>query len=317
MTDVTHRHVQAGGIRMHIAEAGSGPLVVLLHGFPESWYSWRRQLVALADAGYHAVAPDQRGYGLTDRPSAVEDYTILHTVGDLIGLIDALGEEQAVVAGHDWGAGVAWHSALMRPDRIRGVVGLGAPQGPRPATPPLATIRESAGDNFYVAYLQQPGVADQELQRDPRTTIRRALYGASGEGHPWNPVVPEGGGLLDTWREPEQLPAWLSEEDLAFYAAEFERTGFTGALNWFRNLDRNWALTAPWHDAAVLPPALYVTGDRDTASTLPGGKELIAGTSTVVPNLRKAIVLPGCGHWTQQERPAEVNRALVSFLESL
>ncbi|MFG3705463.1 alpha/beta fold hydrolase [Micromonospora sp. NPDC047670] len=317
MTDVAHRYVQAGAIRMHIAEAGSGPLVILLHGFPESWYSWRHQLVALAAAGYHAVAPDQRGYGRTDRPDAVEDYTILHTVGDVIGLIDALGEEQAVVAGHDWGAGVAWHSALMRPDRIRAVIGLGAPQGPRPTTSPLATMRENAGENFYIAYLQRPGVADQELQRDPRTTIRRALYGASGEGYPWHPVVPEGGGLLDTWSEPEQLPGWLSEEDLDIYAAEFERTGFTSALNWFRNLDRNWALTAPWHNAAVQPPALYLTGDRDTASALPGGKELIAGTSTVVPNLRKAIVLPGCGHWTQQERPAEVNEALISFLRSL
>ncbi|MFC7722253.1 alpha/beta fold hydrolase [Nonomuraea recticatena] len=253
MTEIIHRHIQVADLRMHVAEAGTGPLVVLLHGFPESWYSWRHQLLALAAAGYRAVAPDQRGYGGTDRPNAVEDYTILHTVGDVIGLIAALGEEQAVVAGHDWGSGVAWNSALMRPDRVRGVIALGGPYGPRPAAPPLATMRKEAGENFYVAYLQRPGVADRELSQDPRTTVRRALFGASGEAYPWNPIVPEDGGLLDTWREPEQLPDWLTEADLDVYAADFARTGFTGALNWFRNLDRNWALTSAWQDAVILP----------------------------------------------------------------
>ncbi|MGW5266511.1 alpha/beta fold hydrolase [Microbispora sp. NPDC004025] len=317
MTQITHHHVQVGDLRMHVAEAGSGPLVILLHGFPESWYSWRHQLVALAEAGYRAVAPDQRGYGGTDRPAAVEDYTILHTVGDVIGLITALGEEQAVVAGHDWGSGVAWHSALMRPDRVRAVIALGGPYGARPATPPLATMRAQAGENFYVAYFQHPGVADRELAQDPRATIRRALYGASGEGYPWNPIVPQGGGLLDTWPEPAELPGWLTEKDLDVYAADFERTGFTSALNWFRNLDRNWTLTSAWQDAVVTPPALYITGDRDSAATLPGGKELIAGASPLVPNLRDSVVLPGCGHWTQQERPEAVNAAVIRFLHSL
>ncbi|WP_330230346.1 alpha/beta hydrolase [Nocardia sp. NBC_00508] len=317
MPEIVHRYLQVGTIRMHIAEAGTGPLVVLLHGFPESWYSWRHQLVALAAAGYRAVAPDQRGYGETDRPEAVKDYTILHTVGDVICLIDALGEQQAVVVGHDWGAGVAWHSALMRPDRIRAVVALGAPQGPRPAVPPLTTMRAAVGDNFYIAYFQRPGVADRELAQDPHTTVRRALHGASGEGYPWNPVIPYGGGLLDTWPEPKQLPEWLSEDDIGVYAADFARTGFTGALNWFRNVDRNWALTAAWQGAVVQPPALYIAGDRDTAAALPGAHELIAGTSPLVPNLKSAVVLPGCGHWTQQERPAEVNDAILAFLNAL
>lgn len=317
MTQITHRHLHVGDIRMHVAEAGSGPLVILLHGFPESWYSWRHQLLALAEAGYHAVAPDQRGYGGTDRPPAVEDYTILHTVGDVIGLIGALGEEQAVVAGHDWGSGVAWHSALMRPDRVRAVIALGGPYTWRPDTAPLAGIRAQAGDDFYISYFQRPGVADRELARDPRATIRRALYGASGDGYPWNPLIPPGGGLLDTWSEPEKLPGWLTEDDLDVYAADFERTGFTAALNWFRNLDRNWTLTSPWRHAAVTPPALYITGDRDSAAALPGGAELISGASAAVPNLRRAVVLPGCGHWTQQERPAEVNEAFVRFLNSL
>ena len=198
MSQVTHRLIDTNGIRMHIAEQGSGPLVVLLHGFPESWYSWRHQLQALADAGYHAVAPDQRGYGQSDRPVDIQKYTQLHLVGDVIGLLDALGEEQAVVAGHDWGAPVAWTTALMRPDRVRGVVGLSVPYLPRGPVSLLAAVRAALGDRFYISYFQQVGVADAELARDVRATMRRLLYSASGDvpisGEPAQPVVPEGGG---------------------------------------------------------------------------------------------------------------------------
>ncbi|WP_329425328.1 alpha/beta hydrolase [Streptosporangium sp. NBC_01495] len=319
MTKITERFVDAGGIRMHLAEAGSGPLVLLLHGFPESWYSWRHQLAALAEAGYHAVAPDLRGYGHTDRPDRVEDYTMLHLVGDVIGLIDALGEQRAVVAGHDWGANVAWHTALLRPDRVRAVAGLSVPQlfSPRPVTAPLATMRTEIGDGFYVVYFQQPGVADEELGRDPRATLRRFFHSASGEEASWQLVVPPGGGFLDTVAEPDNLPGWLTEGDLDTFTAQFEHAGFTGGVNYYRNLDRNWALLAPWRSAAVLPPALFILGDRDVTFTWPEAKDLIAGGSTVVPNQRETVVLPGCGHWTQQERPAEVNQALIAFLRSL
>ncbi len=321
MSEVAHRFVETNGIRMHVAEQGSGPLVLLLHGFPESWYSWRHQLRALADAGYRAVAPDQRGYGQTDRPAAAEQYTQLHLVGDVVGLLDALGEERAVVVGHDWGGPVAWNTALFRPDRVRGVVGLSVPYVPRGPVSMLTALRAVLGEGFYMAYFQQPGVADAELARDVRATMRRFLYSASGDAPrtepPAQPVVPADRGILDIMVEPEALPNWLSEADLDYFVAEFERTGFSGGLSWYRAIDRSWELMAPWQDAPVVTPALYVTGDRDLVVDFPGMAELLPNLRMVVPNLTKTIVLPGCGHWTQQERPAEVSAALVEFLRGL
>lgn len=321
MSELSHRFIETNGIRMHIAEQGTGPLVVLLHGFPESWYSWRHQLQALADAGYHAVAPDQRGYGQTDRPAEIQKYTQLHLVGDVIGLLDALGEQQAVVAGHDWGAPVAWNTALMRPDRVRGVIGLSVPYAPRGPVSMLTAMRSLLGEGFYMAYFQAPGVADAELARDVQASIRRLLHSASGDapaqGAPSHPVVPAGGGILDILAEPTVLPGWLTEADVDFYVAEFERTGFTGGLNWYRTIDLSWELMAPWQGARVSPPALYITGDRDLVVNFPGMKELLPALGAFVPNLKRTIMLPGCGHWTQQERPAEVNSALIEFLDSL
>ncbi|MEV1243789.1 alpha/beta hydrolase [Nonomuraea sp. NPDC049750] len=203
--------------------------------------------------------------------------TILHTVGDVIRLIDELGENHAVLVGHDWGGSVAWNAALMRPDRVRAVASLSAPYQPRPDRPPMGTLRASAGDNYYSVYVQEPDVADEELARDPRATVRCALYGASADGYPWNPVIPDGGRLLDIWPEPAKLPGWLTEEHINTCATDFERTGFTAALNWFRNYDRNWALTNPWHDAVVQQPALYITGDQDLGGMGQGAAALIAG----------------------------------------
>ncbi len=318
MPEITHRLVDStGGLRMHVAESGSGPLVLLLHGFPECWYSWRHQLVALAEAGFHAVAPDQRGYCRTGGPELVEEYSILHLVGDAVGLIDALGEEQAVVVGHDWGAPVAWHTAQLRPDLVRGVIGLSVPHRPRTWRPPLGLLRERLGDGFYMVYFQRPDAPEAELERDRPATFRRLLYAASGDAPGGAMVVPEGGGFLDLCPEPEKLPDWLTEEDIATFAAEFEPGGFTGPLNWYRNLDRNWQLTAAWHRAPVRPPALYIAGDRDPVVTGPGTREAIASMADSVPDLRDTVWLPGCGHWTQQERPGEVNEATVDFLRSL
>ncbi|MGI8329108.1 alpha/beta fold hydrolase [Actinomadura scrupuli] len=317
MAEISHRFVQTNGIRMHIAEAGSGPLVLLLHGFPESWYSWRHQLHALADAGYHVVAPDQRGYCDTDRPDRIEDYTILHLVGDVVGLIDALGERQAVVVGHDWGGPVAWHTAMLRPDRVRAVAGLSVPHRPRGSRPPISLMREVYGDGFYIVYFQQPGVADAELSLDPRSTFRRMLYAASGDGPGFTPIVPEGGGFLDICPDPATLPDWLTDEDIETFVAEYEPSGFTGPLNWYRNWDRNWELTAAWHRAPITPPALYIAGDRDVVATAPGAREMVASLGDLVPNLREPLWLEGCGHWTQQERPREVSAALLGFLGEL
>jgi pimeloyl-ACP methyl ester carboxylesterase len=322
MSSINHRFVEVNGISMHIAEQGSGPLVLLLHGFPESWYSWRHQLAALADAGFHAVAPDQRGYGQTDRPEAVERYTQLHLVGDVIGLLDALGEEQAVVAGHDWGAPVAYNAGLLRPDRVRGVILLSVPYVPRGPISLLTAMRMVLGDGFYMAYFQQPGVAEAELERDVRRSLRMLFYSASGNaprpaGPPPQPVVPPGKGVLDIMADPAQLPAWLTEADLDFYTTEFERTGFRGGLNWYRTIDLSWELMAAWNGALLLPPTLFVAGDRDLVVNFPGMDDLLPNLRLFIPRLTETVMLPGCGHWTQQERPDEVNAAILTFLQSL
>jgi pimeloyl-ACP methyl ester carboxylesterase len=320
-TSTDHRFLDVNGLRLHIAERGSGPLVILLHGFPECWYSWRHQLQALGEAGFHAVAPDQRGYCRSDRPEAIGSYTLLHLVGDVIGLMDALGEESAVVVGHDWGAPVAWHTALMRPDRVRGVAALSVPYRPRPPGPPLRLLRDAVGEGFYQLYFQEPGVADAELSWNTRSTFRRFLFSGSGEGSlaqaGAEAVVPAGGGFLDIMSEPEVLPDWLHEADIDVFVEEFERSGFTGGLNWYRNIDRNWELTAAWRAAMVEPPALFVTGDHDLTVHFPGARRGIEGMARWVANLRQSLMLPRCGHWTQQERPAEVNAALLEFLRAL
>jgi len=317
--EINHRTVETNGIRMHIAERGEGPLVVLCHGFPESWYSWRHQLSALADAGYHAVAPDMRGYGRTDRPEAIDQYTLLHLVGDIVGLVDALGGAQAVVIGHDWGAPVAWHCALLRPDRFRAVAGLSVPYRPRGGARPTTVMPRTEDAVFYQLYFQEPGVAEAEFEQNPRQTLHAMLHGGSGDaprgGRPLG-MVPKGGGFL-SGRGAPALPPWLTEADLDVYAAEFARSGFRGGLNWYRNIDRNWELMAPFAGARVEVPALYVAGDRDLVVSFPGMDQLIPNLGRFVPKLRDTIMLPGCGHWTQQERPDEVNRAIIEFLRGL
>jgi len=324
MADIQHRTIETNGIRMHIAEQGTGPLVILCHGFPESWYSWRHQLAALADAGFHAVAPDMRGYGQTDRPAEIDKYTLLHLVGDIVGLLDALGEPSAVIAGHDWGAPVAWHAALLRPDRFRAVIGLSVPFRPRGSVRPTTVMPRTDGAIFYQLYFQDPGVAEAELERDVRTTMRTVAWAASGDrplGSDNNPagigMVPKGGGFLSAMGKPEALPPWLTEADIDFYAGEFARTGFRGGLNWYRNIDRNWELLAPYAGSVVTVPALYVAGDRDLVLAFRGMDQLIANLTKFVPQLRKTLILPGCGHWTQQERVHDVNAAMLEFLKGL
>src|SRR5262249_21943970 len=233
MREVKHLKVETNGIRMHVAEKGAGPLVVLCHGFPESWYSWRHQLRALADAGFRAIAPDMRGYGQTERPQGIEKYTLLHLVGDMVGLLDALGEREAVIVGHDWGAAVAWHSALLRPDRFRAVVGLSGAFRPRAAVRPTTLMSRTNDDWFYALYFQEPGVAEAELERDVRAAIRTILYTFSGDGPDGaHDTVPRGKGFLSRLINPSALPSWISEGDVDFYAGEFKRTGFSGGLKY-------------------------------------------------------------------------------------
>ncbi|MBV9756939.1 MAG: alpha/beta hydrolase [Alphaproteobacteria bacterium] len=322
MAEITHRTVRAGALQMHVAECGTGPTVLLCHGFPESWYSWRHQLPALAAAGFHAVAPDMRGYGGTEAPAEIAQYTLLHLVGDMVGLLDALGVAQAVIAGHDWGAPVAWHAALLRPDRFRAVIALSVPFRPRGPVPPTSVMPQTETAQFYQLYFQSPGVAEAELERDPKATIRRLLFAASGDAGAApaaGPIamVPRAGGLLTNLPAPPSLPPWLTEADIAFYAGEFTRTGFRGGLNWYRNIDRNWELLAPFAGARVTVPALFVAGERDLVLRFGGMDQLLAALPAVVPQLRPTVILPGCGHWTQQERPEAVNAAMLGFLQSL
>lgn len=331
MSGPVQRIIESNGIRLNIAEQGEGPPVILCHGFPESWYSWRHQLTALAAAGFHAVAPDMRGYGKSDRPEAIDQYTILHLIGDLVGLLDALAAPTAVIVGHDWGAAIAWQAARLRPDRFRAVASLSVPLRPRGPARPTSVMPQTAEAQFYQLYFQQPGVAEAEMERNPRITVLSLLYGASGEGaaafraavargeKTGTPgMVPRNGSWLREPTLPPVLPAWLTDADIDFYAGEFKRGGFRGPLNYYRNIDRNWELMAAFADVTVKVPALFITGDHDMVMAAPPGMEQhLANLRQYVTTLRNARILPGCGHWTQQERPDEVSTALVDFIRGL
>ena len=318
MPEISHRIVQTNGINMHIAEAGEGSLVLLVHGFPESWYSWRHQLPALADAGYHAVAPDVRGYGRTDAPGPIEAYSMKNMTADMAGLVGALGEREAVIVGHDWGAPIAWTSAILYADRFRAVAGLSVPFLPRGPVPPTRIMEQVFADNFfYILYFQQPGVAEAELEADVRRSMRLFLYAASGdaprEGTFW--LKPKDAKFLEGLPEPPALPAWLTQEDLDYFTREFQRTGFRGGLNRYRNMDRDWEELPQLEGAKIQQPALFIAGDRDGVIAMnPGGIEAM---KQHVPHLPGVVMLPGAGHWTQQERPDEVNAALINFLKGL
>lgn len=322
MSAIRHREVDANGLRFHVAESGpaDGPLVILCHGFPESWYSWRHQLPALGAAGWRAVAPDMRGYGGSARPADPRAYTILHLVGDVVGLADAMDAPQAVIVGHDWGAPVAWNAALLRPDRFRAVAALSVPWSPRTPVPPTTLMKALFGDSwFYFLYFQEPGKAEAELDPQAARFLRAFLHTLSGDPPPESLLGlvggPKTGVMLEHLLEPSGFPAWLTADDLAVYTAEFEHTGFSGGLNWYRCADLNWELTAAWADARVRQPALFVAGERDGVVAMSAGA--VEAMRETVPGLRRSLLLPGCGHWTQQERPREVNEALLEFLAGL
>jgi epoxide hydrolase A/B len=315
--------VETNGIRMRIAEQGEGPLVVFLHGWPETWYAWRHQLRAVAAAGYHAVAPDLRGFGASDAPPAIEDYDVLDIAGDIVGLLDALGEETAVLVGHDWGAAHAWQIALLYPDRFTGLAILSVPFGGRSANPPLAGWRRRFGDDFfYILYFQEPGVAEAELGADPREFLRRVYTSPGMEVDPPEITDPKAsaGGWLPRLSSPHGLPPWLSQEDFDHCLAELARSGLRGGLNYYRNFDRNWQLTAELAGRQVTVPVIFLAGDQDLVLRILGITErsqLESRMAPVVPHLRSVQLLPGVGHWIQQERPEEVNAALLDFLGSL
>lgn len=312
------RHVDVNGVRLRVTEAGErgAPVVLLVHGFPDLAYAWRRQIPVLAEAGLHVLAPDQRGYGGSSRPAAVTDYDIVALTGDLIGLLDEVGAQRAVVVGHDWGAIVAWHLPLLHPDRVAAVAGLSMPPVPRPRRAPTAALRRRFGEHFfYMLHFQSPGVADAEMDRDPATTLRRIMSatdpGDAAAAARMHAPGPEG--FIDRITEPGELPPWLSRGEFDHYVAEFSRTGFTGALNWYRNLDRNWELTASPPATTITVPALFLGGSADPALTV---NDPARAREVAVGDYRE-VMIDGAGHWLQQERPREVNAALLEFLSTV
>ncbi|SNX65945.1 pimeloyl-ACP methyl ester carboxylesterase [Streptomyces sp. TLI_55] len=317
--EVVHRSVHTPGGRIHLVEQGTGPLVLLVHGFPESWYSWRHQLPALAAAGYRAVAVDVRGYGRSAKPAAVDAYRMLDLVEDNVAVAHALGEESAVVVGHDWGSAIAANSALLRPDVFRAVGLLSVPYAPRGGPRPSDLFARMGGEEFYVSYFQEPGRAEAEMEPDVRGWLAGFYAALSADtmpppGAPDPHFVGKGGTLRDRFpRGP--LPKWLGEQELDFYAGEFERTGLTGALNRYRNMDRDWEDLAAFDGAPITQPSLFIGGSLDASTAWLA--DAIKAYPVTLPGLISSHVLDGCGHWIQQERPAEVNRILTDWLAVL
>lgn len=320
-----HVSVAVNGIRIHAVTQGEGPLVLLVHGFPESWYSWRHQLPAVAAAGYRAVAIDVRGYGRSSKPHEVDAYGMLDHVADNVELVAALGEDRAVVVGHDWGAPIAWNSALLRPDVFRAVAGLSVPYSPRGDVRPSDGFRAMGGDDdeFYIEYYQRPGRAEAEIEPDVATWLLGFYHSASGDADWANTPgmgiarVSPGGRQSDKflYPPPGTAPAWLSADDLELYVAEFEHGGLRGPLNRYRNVDRDWRDLAPWRHRPITVPALFIGGTKDGPTVW--GSRAIARFEQNLPRLWRSELLEGCGHWTQQERPQEVNELLVGFLAAL
>lgn len=310
------RMIAVNGIEMFLLEQGEGPLVVLCHGWPELSYSWRHQIPALAAAGFHVVAPDMRGFGRTTAPAEVDAYTIFHNVGDMVALVAALGEAQAVIVGHDWGAPVAWHAAMFRPDVFTRVAGLSVPPFVRGRSRPLETLLANGVTNFYWQYFQPPGVAEAEFERDVAHTIRTVLVGRGHSDPSAHQFIEQGMGFLGHGHRDRPLPGWLTEADLAYFTSIYAQSGFRGGLNWYRNIDRNWELTAAWQGAKIHQPSLFLAGSRDGVVTGLIGARQIAELDRVLTDLKAKIMLDGAGHWVQQERPEEVNAALIDFLKA-
>ncbi|KAL2905502.1 Epoxide hydrolase A [Bienertia sinuspersici] len=315
--EIQHMWVKTNGIKLHVAEqrGKGGPLVLLLHGFPEIWYAWRHQIPFLASHGYHVVAPDLRGYGDSDAPLSPSSYTILHIVADLIGLLDHFGEPTAFVVGIDWGALAAWYMSLFRPDRVKGVICLAVPYSPRdPSTKPTDSYRQFYGNNFYVCQFQEPGRAECAFARYDYVTVMKKFLLL---GRMDSLVAPEGMEMVDYLNTPSILPPWITEEELQVYADKFQESGFTGPFNYYRALDLNWELLAPWQGAKITVPAKFIIGKKDIGFENLGTKDYIEGSifKSIVPNLQ--VVILDSHHFIQLEKPQEVSNEILSFLQDI
>lgn len=321
MSDFTF--IQLPDVRLRAVVEGNGPLVVMVHGFPESWFSWRHQIKPIADAGFTACAIDVRGYGGSDKPPAVADYAMERMIGDVVGVIEALSPDQSgILLGHDWGAPIVWNSALVRPEKVRAVCGLSVPYlGPatRPFIEVFDEIFTKRGRFFYQAYFQKIGEPEAEAETNPRDFLRKFYYALSGDAPDgtWPTDKTSGQRLLDGLVDPDPFPAWLAPADLDYYVGEFERSGFRGPINRYRNHERDFDYLRAFAGRKIEQPALFIGGNRDLAFNMLGRGDPIALMRQHVTDLRGADVLDGCGHWTQQERPSEVNKRLVTWLKSL
>lgn len=316
----TLRFIEANGIKLRIAEMGAGPLVVLVHGWPESWYSWRHQLPALAAAGYHVVAPDMRGYGKSDKPAAVGDYDIHHLTADIVGIIDALGEKTAVLVGHDWGSIVAWQCMLLHPERFTGLVAMSVPYGGRAAESPIDSWKKEYGGNFfYILYYQEPGVAEKEFDADPRGILSRLYLSPNSPREAPTVTDPRraAGGWIPRLGAPKGLPSWLTPADLDFYVNEFTEAGFRGGINYYRNFGRNWETTPQLAGVKVRQPVTFLAGEKDIVIRGATAERLNSRMKNSCADFRGAKLIPGMGHWIQQESPEETNETILEFLRGL
>ena len=317
LSGIKQRRVGTNGIELNIAEQGEGPLVLMLHGFPESWYSWRHQIPAVAEAGFHAVAPDMRGYGKSDKPEDISTYNQVEVTNDIIELISALGYETAIVFGHDWGAPTAWSCALHHPDKVTAVGVLSVPFSPRAAVPPLDMMKEIFKDMFfYQLYFQEPGKAEAEWEANVRVNLRKFYHMGSGAFDAGKFIAPKSpdSDLLSDIEDPGTLGEWCTESDLDFYTTEFEDSGFRGPLNYYRNHNLTWSLTEGG-PKEINQPALFIAGEKDGVIML--AADALKNMPNYVTNLKVNQLIPGVGHWTQQEAPEEVNSQMINFLNSV
>lgn len=316
-----HCFAEVNGIRMHYIDEGQGPLVIMLHGFPYLWYMWRRQIVALAEAGFRVVVPDQRGFGQTERPDPIEAYDISQSVGDIVGLLAALGETSAVLVGHDVGARVAQSAAMLRPDLFSGLVMLNTPVPPRGRVKPTIGLQAMAkGREYHHLYFRQIGKPDRELASDTRKTLRSIFYSVSGSAvgaERWRLFLEPGEPILNAFTEPKEFPSWLSARAIDYYVDEYMRTGFTGALNYYRCRDRNWEITAFLDGAVVRQPSLFIGGAADPSLEAIELRGLYDQLDTHLPGLQKKVLLPGVGHSAAEEAVDQVNEMLLEFLVEL
>jgi len=315
--------IPTNGIKLRAVVEGTGPLVVLVHGFPESWYSWRHQIAPIAAAGFRVCAIDVRGYGGSDKPGEVADYSLQQITTDVAGVIEHLSpDEKAVVIGHDWGAPIVWNTALTRPDRVRAVAGLSVPYTGVPAVQFMDVIKAAFTDKgrfFYQVYFQDVGPAEAELGADPRAAIRKFYYAISGDAPDgtWPADKPHGERLLDRLPDPDPFPAWLTKEDEDYFTAEFHRSGFFGPLSRYRNHQRDFDWLQGFKDRRIDQPSFFIGGERDLVLKMIPGVNPLDYMTPHLPGLQGAHVLPGVGHWTQQEAPEEVTRLLVGWLKGL